>query len=84
MIKNSFQTLTEDEEISIDTSYNNGRAFVIFAYPFNATKPVNVGTVLFSSDEHGIWVNWLVVSNQVYDSTSFGSCVTNVCFQRSI
>ena len=82
LITSSFVHMTQEETNSINTCLNCGRAFVIFAFSANTKKMVVVATVLFSADEHGIWINWLAVSKDHHDPKFYGGKELNIPFRR--
>ena len=72
--------MTEDEIKSIGTCFQNGEACIIFGFNPEANKSTVLSAILFSADANGIWVNWLVVSNQLYSKKEYGEKATNENF----
>ena len=48
----------------------------------NGTACTIIGVVLFSANEHGIWVNWLTVADKTFDRKHFGKKATNESFRN--
>ena len=72
LIKSNFRKITTNEDASLKSCFAKGSAFIFCAIGTNASKVHCDGTVLFSADAEGIWVNWLVVSKSIYDTTTNG------------
>ena len=78
--KSNFHNLTPDELASINSCFVSGSAFILMAFSADGKKAHCVGTILFLSDAHGIWVNWLVISKGTYDQQTFGKSASNELF----
>ena len=69
-----------DKTASIDTCLNQGNAFIIFGFDITGKKYITVACILFSADPSRIWVNWLVVTKQLYNRESYGEKAANTSF----
>ena len=83
MIKSVFDSFTPDKEASVSHALTNGNGFLIFAINSLGTGRILIGVVLFSADEHGIWIYWLVVASKKFDSTRFGKQSSKETFRNS-
>src|SRR5687768_1159207 len=87
LIFRCFERLGPDEKESIETCFTQGNAFVIGAFPngvgTKGAKLEIIGTVLFSANKHGIWVNWLAISNKIFSTDAYGKGATNASFCNS-
>ena len=71
-IGGSFNRMSEDETSSVNTCFEQGEAVMIFGFNASARAQQVIAVMLFSADINGIYVNWLVVSNQCYDKATYG------------
>ena len=72
LVKSSFKAFDQDEIKGVKNSLQAGNAFVLFALNSNGTQRLVFGVILFSSNKHGIWINWLAVSDQHFDTSTYG------------
>lgn len=79
-IKNQFIGMTADEEKSVGTTMRKGSTFFVFGWNKAGNAKHIVGAILFHSDEHGIWVNWLAVTNKDYKKVDYGDKALNKHF----
>ena len=83
MLKESFDSFSDDEKFSVDMSLTNGNAFVIYSLNAAGNSKIPIGVVLFSADKDGIWINWLAIANQIFDKERFGKSASKEPFRNS-
>src|SRR5687768_16016902 len=87
LLSSCFECLGSDEKESIEACLAQGNAFVICNFPnpvgTKAAKLKFIGSILFSADKNGIWVNWLAITSKNYSTEAYGKGATNASFQKS-
>ncbi|HEY9302047.1 MAG TPA: GNAT family N-acetyltransferase, partial [Phormidium sp.] len=81
-VKSVFHSFSDDELQSLENCYKSGNAFVLFTLNAGGTARTIIGVVLFSADEHGIWVNWLTVADKSFDRKTYGRKATCESFRN--
>ena len=71
LIAGGFSRMSEDETLSVNTCLEQGEAVMIFGFNASAQNQQVIAIMLFSADINGIYVNWLVVSNQCYNKVTY-------------
>ena len=79
-IKDQFRGMLPDEQMSITNSLKKGQAFIIFGIHHKGAPRHIVGIVLFAADLSGIFVNWIAVDGEKFDSDRFGASGNNQDF----
>ena len=67
-----FDSFNTDERDSVNTCLTNGYSFLLYALNASGNKRTLIGAVLFSTDEDGIWINWLGIAAGSFDRQKFG------------
>src|SRR5688500_9802131 len=61
----------------------HGYTYFIFGTEMNNSCSFHiVGCVMYSADQHGIYVNWMAISQDKYDNIRYGSMSPNIPFRR--
>ena len=80
LIAGSFSRMSEDETSSVNICLEQGEAVMNFGFNTSAWNQQVIAIMLFSADINGIYINWLVVSNQCYNKVTYGKKATGEPF----